>query len=569
MKPVASSTTSHLTHAICVVKADGEVDLDGLRSSILDGTDSPPFFAQLDALPPHDSQVLSMGDGLVIIHLHFRSRVQISKLSAVLTGEIFLIDQSGFAAQKVKLLITYMFLNMGGRVLSCFKPAPAEKSTGKRALVERTPAEIDAGFNFINKHAPTGFQRNQHLVWMEKELRDTDSPIFEWDRMLVREAMRNKQTARCLADEVTSYPVCLADLNSWVVDKILKKLVPMATEAGFVFLGKAGCGKTPLANSLAMAISGHQIARLGLDAQPSFRTSNNLDFFRGEPGETHIPFIWDDGDVCKEDSEAVKGFLDVPGVDPKIKARWGASAFSRLQSRILISNKWDESAEPSILRDGQIPFQTLLNMVAPTFSSTFSREDVLAVLKRANLAIFGNDRVYVRPGIIGEAPVAAFPYPSSTRMSVDRDLIADDKKENLKLYRSGSDDWMVDPAAFRWGVDFVTTHIGRTQERDELVPAPGFGYTSVLRDFLPPATDGTSSQMGMHPAIVDVKQESQLTTTLKRPRAFSRSMSSSQQVAPIELDSSPEKMPRMGSAMSHQEELDKDLADMLGATPTD
>eukprot|EP00971_Amphidinium_carterae_P082656 1635018-Amphidinium_carterae.1 len=219
------------------------------------------------------------------------------------------------------MVLTHMLLNTGSQLLSAFKPVPAEKATGKRALPERSPAEIDAGFEFINKFAPSGFQRNQHLVWMEKELRNTDSPIFEWDRMLVREAMRNKLTARGLADEIVSYLVCLGDLKPWVAERILKKLLPFGADGGFFFLGKAGCGKTPLANGLAMAISAFQITKLGLDANPSSRTSNNLDFFRGEPGEKHIPFIWDDGDASKEDAEglpeAVKGFLDVPGIDPK------------------------------------------------------------------------------------------------------------------------------------------------------------------------------------------------------------------------------------------------------------
>eukprot|EP00971_Amphidinium_carterae_P270287 5362911-Amphidinium_carterae.2 len=143
-----------------------------------------------------------------------------------------------------------------------------------------------------------------------------------------------------------------------------------------------------------MAISAFQISKLGLDSSPSFTMSNTLDFFRGEPGEQHIPFIWDDGDVSKEDSEAVKGFLDVPRIDPKVKARWGASAFTRLQSRIICHNIWDESAEPGAvkIKDGQISFQTLLNMLSPTFSTTFRLEDVIVVLKRSNLVLFGESR---------------------------------------------------------------------------------------------------------------------------------------------------------------------------------
>eukprot|EP00971_Amphidinium_carterae_P023673 467096-Amphidinium_carterae.1 len=95
---------------------------------------------------------------------------------------------------------------MGGQLLTSANYLPIEKTSARRQLVERTPAEIDAGYAYINAHAPTGFQRNQHLTWIEKELRSVESPIYEWDRALVKEAVRNKQTARGLADEIQSYP---------------------------------------------------------------------------------------------------------------------------------------------------------------------------------------------------------------------------------------------------------------------------------------------------------------------------------------------------------------------------
>eukprot|EP00971_Amphidinium_carterae_P102651 2031870-Amphidinium_carterae.1 len=147
------------------------------------------------------------------------------------------------------------------------------------------------------------------------------------------------------------------DMKTWVLDRLLKKLLPFASEAAFVFIEQSGCGKTPLANALALAMSGHYIQQMGLEGVPSFRSSNNLDFFRGEPGEVQIPFVWDDGDVCKEESEAVKGFLDLTGIDPKVKDRWGASSFTRLQPRIMCCNKYAEKVEPQVAPDGQISFK--------------------------------------------------------------------------------------------------------------------------------------------------------------------------------------------------------------------
>eukprot|EP00971_Amphidinium_carterae_P074704 1476320-Amphidinium_carterae.1 len=45
------------------------------------------------------------------------------------------------------MVLTHMLLNTGSQLLSAFKHVPAEKATGKRALPERSLAEIDAASN--------------------------------------------------------------------------------------------------------------------------------------------------------------------------------------------------------------------------------------------------------------------------------------------------------------------------------------------------------------------------------------------------------------------------------------
>eukprot|EP00971_Amphidinium_carterae_P182031 3612443-Amphidinium_carterae.1 len=138
--------------------------------------------------------------------MHFKTRTQISKVRANITGELFIIDQAGFAPQKTKMLLTHIFINTGGRLLSTVKLVVADAPSCKNRWVDRSHAEIDAGFTHINEHAPTGFQRNQNLAWLEKELRNAESPIFGWDRGLVKEAMKNKTCARGLAEKITAFP---------------------------------------------------------------------------------------------------------------------------------------------------------------------------------------------------------------------------------------------------------------------------------------------------------------------------------------------------------------------------
>eukprot|EP00971_Amphidinium_carterae_P091481 1811191-Amphidinium_carterae.1 len=116
-----------------------------------------------------------------------------------------------------------------------------------------------------------------------------------------------------------------------------------------------------------------------------------------------------------------------------------------------------------------------------------SKEDLIAVLKRANFVIFGRFNVFVRPAIIEEYPVFAMPYPLGT----GRDLLDDSRKSNLRAYRRGSQDWAVAPADHAWSVDFITEHMKTSDEDRDLAPPPGFGFSSVLRESLPPGTETT------------------------------------------------------------------------------
>eukprot|EP00971_Amphidinium_carterae_P343635 6483498-Amphidinium_carterae.1 len=217
-----------------------------------------------------------------------------------------------------------------------------------------------------------------------------------------------------------------------------------------------------------------------------------------------------------------------------------------------------------------------LEFVAPTFSNTFSREDIVAVLKRANIVIFGRHHVYVRPAGIVELPVLALGYPAST----GRDLINDAKKGNLKLYRSGSQDWMITPGDRKASLDFVRTHCNRDITAEEQAPPPGFGFSNILRAALPPGTVGTSSQMEFRastPPEVTVKTEA-------HKRAFSRSLASSSHIGVIDIDleSPPDKRSKNSASFdrelldevlthgvdsNHEIEVEADLAAMRGATP--
>eukprot|EP00971_Amphidinium_carterae_P068503 1356346-Amphidinium_carterae.1 len=61
------------------------------------------MFTYADLLPPHEAQYVVLPGGELLTHFHFNTRIQISKLQGILTGELFLLDTTGIAPQKLKI----------------------------------------------------------------------------------------------------------------------------------------------------------------------------------------------------------------------------------------------------------------------------------------------------------------------------------------------------------------------------------------------------------------------------------------------------------------------------------
>eukprot|EP00971_Amphidinium_carterae_P234358 4650266-Amphidinium_carterae.1 len=71
----------------------------------------------------------------------------------------------------------------------------------------------------------------------------------------------------------------------------------LVKENGVIWCGLSGVGKTQLSRAIAMALSEYYVNVDGRgDLTPSFKSGNNLDFFRGSPGTVYCPVIYDDGD---------------------------------------------------------------------------------------------------------------------------------------------------------------------------------------------------------------------------------------------------------------------------------
>eukprot|EP00971_Amphidinium_carterae_P187469 3720670-Amphidinium_carterae.1 len=79
----------------------------------------------------------------------------------------------------------------------------------------------------------------------------------------------------------------------------------------------------------------------------------------------------------------------------------------------------------------------MLDVAFPTGSNA---EDVMAVLKRVNIAVFGHHRAYVRPASECYTLVKCLEYP----LGSGSDLLIPECKERLAAYKEG-DDWFTPP----------------------------------------------------------------------------------------------------------------------------
>eukprot|EP00971_Amphidinium_carterae_P044264 870429-Amphidinium_carterae.1 len=106
---------------------------------MLDGSEKPMGFKEFDLLPKHDVQHVILPDGSLLSHIHFGTRIQTTQVTHPAIDK----DHSGVPPAQ-----------HGGQLLTSANYLPVEKTSARRQLVERTPAEIDAGFAYINAHAP-------------------------------------------------------------------------------------------------------------------------------------------------------------------------------------------------------------------------------------------------------------------------------------------------------------------------------------------------------------------------------------------------------------------------------
>ena len=124
------------------------------------------------------------------------------------------------------------------------------------------------------------------LRWVTVQTSCKDSPIFRWPPVLVEKSLRNLAQDGVLAQVHTSWCLTLYAIDVRVL-KVLAALFSSFSEKALGLFGEPGAGKTPVARSVAMALSRFYINRIGQqgEVEPSFRQASEFDFFRGQSGQ--------------------------------------------------------------------------------------------------------------------------------------------------------------------------------------------------------------------------------------------------------------------------------------------
>eukprot|EP00971_Amphidinium_carterae_P120991 2396931-Amphidinium_carterae.1 len=206
------------------------------------------------------------------------------------------------------IIMIEMMSSLGGPALMSRNLIAATKSK-KTVGGQLTPDEVEEGFNFIRSSGPASAVDS--LKWALQQKVDAASPLTGWNLGWIERALANEREMSFLAKEVKDYPLTIKDLTNWVLTHVLFPILPDVKTNAVIWAGVPGVGKTPLANALANTVSSYWLNELGMPGTHGFKTANDIDFFRSEPGRVHTPVIFDDGEPWNQPVSLLKSFLDV------------------------------------------------------------------------------------------------------------------------------------------------------------------------------------------------------------------------------------------------------------------
>ena len=218
---------------------------------------------------------------LLIKHYTFdKSKMTGKAARLVAVGEAFVIDWQGVTTRGNigRTAFQLMIRAMGGFQCTCYD-VEEEMPLGDAGKGAMGPEDVDAGIDYINLHAPRDAAQNAQLPWSLKNVNDKSSPIYKWQRGIIREAIHNLAQDNGQSTTQLRHPVTLFGLAAWFRHAFAPLLSTLSSKS-VIFVGEPRQGKTPVLYALCMALSRYWIARDGVDREPSFRSTVDLDSLR-------------------------------------------------------------------------------------------------------------------------------------------------------------------------------------------------------------------------------------------------------------------------------------------------
>ncbi len=301
-----------------------------------------------------------------------------------------------------KKVIHHMVEAMGGHRWR-YTLWPEECPTRKKGPQE--VSSLEAGFEVLEKKSRelklTDID-NRITRFAEIEINSPESHVFGWSGALVERSLRNHSKSHEAAKTITDFFQTLDDTAPWFREHVLKEILGNWLSSTFMLIGKSGIGKSPIAKILAMLFSHYHIANIegrnGI-ARACFRTTSDFEHMKYEPGRIERSEIYDDGKLQMQPPERVKAFNDNTEEERRTVQRYTGCVWPGQQGRITNNNPYDASGEPgNAPTSGKIQFEMFFKMIRPTFHKDMEREDVIACIKRSNVVLCTDRRVYYWAG---------------------------------------------------------------------------------------------------------------------------------------------------------------------------
>lgn len=356
-------------------------------------------------------------------HVHITSdkiKVKGAYIKTLLQGQGYELQWHGANKKLARKGFQWLLEQLGGSQIRCYSLSPEI-----RAVKPKAPEPDEAAWNFLLEHGEMDKSGLKQLRWIHAQIHDPQSPIHGWSDKLVQRALDSLANDSCVAKLSTRYDLTMHDVEPEVRD-IMEIIVPQLRTHSLWLLGEPGKGKTPLGRIVAMMFSRFH----GEDG--AFRSTCDLDFFRGIHFNPAIPALYDDGDIGAEAVKKKKAFADVADEQTMTRERWTNAKFVRHQLRIVLDNAYNPDAEPA---DGlmetalTVQHDDFFHMMRPALGN-ISVTDAMAILKRSAVVIFSKKFIYYR-------------MPSQEIVPVQRirwsklDILKDSCKPVLKNFLDG------------------------------------------------------------------------------------------------------------------------------------